>query len=259
MNENIDKLIHETFEKTNDPVNGKKIRYNSDLITENEFYCNNCLDDRKMKVINVKMREDINRNMYNTFEEAFQRNLPLVYELECLQCKSKACLIVQKMNNEIKDIVLYEKSGGCASKNSPDGVKYYLNEAKLSKQIGAKSASMAMYRAALDFLLFEQGYTQGMLGNKIKKLEEDRENNCGPKWAMEIEPQFLEAIKDIGNSSIHPNDGNIKNQEEIDENLLNLVDIVFSELLDKIYEQPIRSKNNLELMKNKISLLNKKE
>lgn len=76
---------------------------------------------------------------------------------------------------------------------------------------------------------------------------------------MEIEPQFLEAIKDIGNSSIHPNDGNIKNQEEIDENLLNLVDIVFSELLDKIYEQPIRSKNNLELLKNKISLLNKKE
>lgn len=180
MNENIDKLIHETFEKTNDPVNGKKIRYNSDLITENEFYCNNCLDDRKMNVINVKMREDKNRNVYNNFEEGFQLNLPLVYKLECLQCKSKACLIIQKMNNEVKDIILYEKSGGCASKNSPDGVKYYLNEAKLSKQIGAKSASMAMYRAALDFLLFEQGYTQGMLGNKIKNLKKIEKTIADP-------------------------------------------------------------------------------
>jgi len=257
MNENIDKVIHETFEKTNDPINGRKIWYSSDLITENEFYCNNCLDDRKMKVINVKMCKD--RAVFNTFEEGFQYNLPLVYELECLQCKSKACLIIQKMNNEVKDIILYEKNGGCASKNSPDGVKYYLNEAKLSKQIGAKSASMAMYRAALDFLLYEQGYTQGMLGNKIKKIEEDREKNCGKKWVMEIEHQFLEVIKDIGNSSIHPNDGDIKKQEEIDENLLNLVDFVFSELLEKIYEQPIRSKNNLELLKNKKNLLSKKE
>ena len=258
MNENIDKLAHETFEKINDKVNEKKVWYNSDLITENEFYCTNCLDDRKMKVINVKMRENRNSNVYDTFEEGFQRNLPLVYELECLQCKAKACLIIQKMNNEVKDIILYEKNGGCASKNSPEGVKYYLNEAKLSKQIGANSASMAMYRAALDFLLYEQGYTEGMLGKKIEKIEKDRENNCGPKWVMEIEPQFLEAIKDIGNSSIHPNDGEIKRQEEIDERLLNLVDIVFSELLDKIYEQPIRSKKNLEILENKKNILNKK-
>ena len=187
------------------------------------------------------MRENTNSNVYDTFEEGFQRNLPLVYELECLQCKSKACLIIQKMNNEVKEIILYEKNGGCASKNSPEGVKYYLNEAKLSKQIGANSASMAMYRAALDFLLYEQGYTKGMLGKKIGKIEKDRENNCGPKWVMEIEPQFLEAIK-----------------EEIDERLLNLVDIVFSELLDKIYEQPIRSKKNLEILENKKNILNKK-
>lgn len=69
--------------------------------------------------------------------------------------------------------------------------------------------------------------------------------------------EYLEAIKDIGNSSIHPNDGEIKRQEEIDERLLNLVDIVFSELLDKIYEQLIRSKKNLEILEK--NLLNKKE
>ncbi len=66
MNENIDKLTHETFKKINDKVNEKKVWYDSNLITENEFYCTNCLDDRKMKVINVKMREKINSNVYDT-------------------------------------------------------------------------------------------------------------------------------------------------------------------------------------------------
>jgi len=56
----------------------------------------------------------------------------------------------------------------------------------------------------------------------------------------------------------HPNNGEIKRQEEIDKRLLNLVDIVFSELLDKIYEQPIRSKKNLEILENKKNILNKK-
>ena len=77
--ENLGRIL-DILKKINDKVNGKKIWYNSDLITENEFYCTNCLDDRKMKVINVKLRENINRNVYDTFEEGFQRNLPLVYE-----------------------------------------------------------------------------------------------------------------------------------------------------------------------------------
>lgn len=71
--------------------------------------------------------------------------------------------------------------------------------------------------------------------------------------------RILRAIKEIDNSSIHPNDGEILKQKEIDEKLLNIVDIVFVELLDKIYEQPIRTKNRLGLLKEKVSILNKKE
>ena len=256
MNDIINKLIHETFDKDS---KGKKVWYNSNLKTEYQFYCNNCSDDRMMKVINVKMRENWDTNEYSNLEKGIQCNLPLVYTLECLQCKARACLIIQKMDDKIKDIILYEKSGGCASKNSPEGVKYYLNEAKLSRQIGAMSASMAMYRAALDFLLYEQGYTSGMLGKKIEKLEEDKNNAVGEKWVKEIDPQFMEAIKDIGNSSIHPNGGDIKKQEAIDEDLLNIVDAVFSELLDIIYEQPAKSKSNLEMLNSKRNMLNQRD
>ena len=76
---------------------------------------------------------------------------------------------------------------------------------------------------------------------------------------MEIDIDYIKAIKEIVNSSVYPNDGDIEKQKEIDTKLLNIVDIIFSELQDKIYEQPIRSKTNLEILKNKISIINNKE
>ena len=76
-------------------------------------------------------------------------------------------------------------------------------------------------------------------------------------WAMEIDIDYIKAIKEIGNSSIHPNEGDIEKQKEIDQKLLNIVDIIFSELLDKIYEQPNRSKRNLEILYDKMKALNK--
>lgn len=93
----------------------------------------------------------------------------------------------------------------------------------------------------------------------ILVIKNDISDKNAPEWAMEIDMDYIKIIKEIGNSSIHPNDGDIEIQKEIDERLLNIVDIIFSELLDKIYEQPIRSKNNLEILKNKMKILNNNE
>ena len=60
--------------------------------------------------------------------------------------------------------------------------------------------------------------------------------------------EFLNIIKDLGNSSIHPNNGDISSQVEIDDKLLEVVDIVFAELLDKEFEQPIKNNRNLNLL-----------
>ncbi len=98
-----------------------------------------------------------------------------------------------------------------------------------------------------------------MIGKKIEELEKDISNEIAPKWAMKIDMDYIKIIKKIGNSSIHPNGGNIEIQKEIDKKLLNIFDIIFSELLDKTYEQPIRSRDNLEIFKNKIKILNNNE
>lgn len=237
--------------------NGAYYYYQFGFECEHDFYCNECLANRKMNVKNINKKLDSAND--KILEKALEKVYPLIYELTCLQCKSKAYLVIYRNENKFKSAILYEKTGGCSSKNAPNGVKYYLNQAYQSRIMGAASASMSMYRAAMEFLLFDQRYINGMLGKKIEKLEKDISDGTAPKWAIEIDMDYIKIIKEIGNSSIHPNDGDIEKQKEIDERLLNIVDIIFSELLDKIYEQPIRSKNNLEVLNNKIKRLNNNE
>lgn len=254
MEENIKELLKKAYKKL-PSVNRPQEYYKFNFETEHDFFFNECLAYRKMKVNNINKKIDI---IYTAqLNTALEKTYPLIYELTCLQCKSKAYLIVYKKEKEFKSVIIYEKAGGCSSKNAPEGVKYYLNQAYQARIIGAESASMSMYRAAMDFLLFDQGYTTGMLGKKIENLEEDINNKKAPKWAMEIDIDYIKAIKEIGNSSIHPNEGDIEKQKEIDQQLLNIVDIIFSELLDKIYEQPNRSKRNLEILYDKMKTLNK--
>jgi len=52
-------------------------------------------------------------------------------------------------------------------------------------------------------------------------------------------------ITNIGDT----NGGDITKQNNIDKDSLELVDVIFSELLDKIYEQPLRSSSNLAKLK----------
>ena len=122
-----------------------------------------------------------------------------------------------------------------------------------------KTPSFTVYPATQSFYCFGCGAGGDAITflKKIENLEEDINNKKAPKWAMEIDIDYIKAIKEIGNSSIHPNEGDIEKQKEIDQKLLNIVDIIFSELLDKIYEQPNRSKRNLEILYDKMKALNK--
>lgn len=55
---------------------------------------------------------------------------------------------------------------------------------------------------------------------------------------------FLDVIREIRNCAIHTNSGDITKQQKVDKDLMEVVDIVFAELLNKNYEQPLRSKQN---------------
>lgn len=102
---------------------GAYIYYDFNLDCEHMFFCNECLENRRMKVKNINKK--IERAYGENLEKAIQENIPLIFYLECLQCKSKAYLIIYENDGQQKSVILYEKAGGCTSKNAPDGVKYY--------------------------------------------------------------------------------------------------------------------------------------
>ena len=75
-------------------------------------------------------------------------------------------------------IVLPNRTGGLAMPNTPEGVAFYLDQAAKSHSVGANSAAIAMYRGALEHLLFQQGYKTGMLANMAGRqmtLQTERE------------------------------------------------------------------------------------
>lgn len=236
-------------------------RYNFYTDVQYNMFCAKCLENRLMDVQNV----NIGRGKPYTldYDESdikivLNRLSPLFYVAKCRQCSSITIIVIYKKDDEYMMVKLAQNKGGCISKNSPETVKYYLDQAYLAKEIGANSASMAMYRAALEQVLFEQGYTNGMLGQKLIKLDEDILKDNAPKWTKEFDIDFLRYIKEIGNGAIHSNEGNIERQKDIDNDLIKVVDIVLEELLDKIYEQPKRQENRLNTLKSKSNLFSKK-
>ena len=103
-----------------------------------------------------------------------------------------------------------------------------------------------MYRAALDQLLFHEGYTDGTLGVKIRELGEA---DPAPSWYAELDSAYLEVINWIGSGAIHPNDGDVDRQKLIDRGITEAVDALFTEILDLVYERPEQKKERLSTVR----------
>ena len=161
---------------------------------------------------------------------------PLAAEFTCVQCKTRfdAFIFVGPEGAELA--VFPSVRGGLTTPNTPPGVAYYLDQARRAQSAGANSAAVAMFRAALEHLLFQQGFTDKMLGPKISALKTQREDGTAPRWAMDLDDAFLEVIGKLGNAAIHPGDGDVEKQNVLDGRLIQLLTVTFSELLIDVYE-----------------------
>jgi hypothetical protein len=139
--------------------------------------------------------------------------------------------------------------GGLATPNTPTSVSYYLDQAQRARSVTANSAAIAMYRAALEQLMFDKGFTKGMLDAKIKELEEQIAKGNAQAWARDLDTEYLRVMKELGNAAIHPNGGDVSKQAAFDGNLLIRVERTFQGLLDLAYEEPIRRSQNLSALK----------
>ncbi|WP_437757679.1 DUF4145 domain-containing protein [Sorangium sp. So ce1389] len=175
--------------------------------------------------------------------------------LKCVQCDTQCTLLRYDGPSGQAIVTLFSAYGGISTPNTPPAISYYLDQAHKSHSVGANSAAAAMYRAALEQLLYEQGFQRGMLAQKIIELEQAIANKTGPSWSNDLDVDYLKALKDLGNGSIHTNGGDVTKQAAIDSHLLALVQVTFVGLLQIVYEIPQKKAASLAALKAKAALL----
>ncbi len=164
-----------------------------------------------------------------------RRGMPGLFSATCVQCKLVHDILVHKGPDGPEIAIFSPERGGFSTPHTPDRVRYYLDQAHRAESVGAASAAVSMYRSAAEMLLYEQGYDRGMLNEKITALLADE---TPPPWRAQIDADYFDIVKALGNAAIHPNDGDTSKQQVLDRSLLLDVRLVWEELLDVVYERP---------------------
>ncbi len=267
MISNIDGFINSIFEIVESNSNSYLV--NSIYSPNGNMYCPKCCGERRMSIKWLYSLDSMLQNgrFFITRDLVIENNLCTAevknklissfWTFTCLQCETLFTVAIYEGANGVEMAILPSCTGGVVTPNTPPSVAYYLDQAYRSKSVGANSACISMYRASLEQMLYEQGYKEGMLNKKIQDLEKSKNDVNAKKWVRELDIELLKYIKDLGNGSIHTNDGNVEKQGELDNQLINEIDIVFMALLDMVYEQPIREEERKNLFKSKTKVFEK--
>jgi len=210
------------------------------------FYCPRCMALRRVRSYTSSGR----RKMAPTGLAQIIHSFNILVDIHCLQCHYPA--IVVGVVKELKTVMwnlIYLEPGDFATPNSPEGVKFYLDQAQKAHSMGANSATVAMYRAALEHVMHEIGYTNGMLGRKVSDLENQIANGTAPEQAKKLDPDVLRVLSQLGNASIHANDGKLHVQSVFSEDLISAFQIALLETLDVLFEEPVRAESRKAVLK----------
>lgn len=221
------------------------------------MYCPPCGDIRRMAITPIYLPFPRGARGPYFDKTIITELIPSVFHLRCLQCDTLFTAIIYMGAYGPNLAVLPSCRGGLTTPHTPSGIAYYLDQAQKAHSVGANSAAIAMFRGALEHLLFDQGYKTGMLGKKIDKICEDIKKGTAPKWALELDTDFLKILKDLGNASIHPNNGDVNKQATFDNKLIAQVKQLFLALLFIVYEVPQKKEDILKALRSKAQLFKK--
>jgi hypothetical protein len=101
----------------------------------------------------------------------FGTDPPVLATLHCGQCDTLFTAVLYEGPDGPALAVLPSTRGGLTTPHTTPGVAYYLDQAQRAYSIGANSAAVTMFRGALEHLLFEQGFKDGMCGKKLNDLK----------------------------------------------------------------------------------------
>lgn len=215
-----------------------------------DLYCPGCGGLRKMFITPIYVpRGQLD---YGSHAEPVAKQLtPALFRMRCVQDDTQFTALLYPGAKGPQLAVLPTALGGMSTPHTPRGVAYYLDQAHRSRSVTAYSGAIAMYRGALEHLLFEQGYTVRMIGPKLAKLEADIAAGTAPAWANNLDSEILRVMKELGDGAIHPNDGNVDAQAAFDSEFLALVEETFGMLLFIVYEAPHEKQARLSALRTK--------
>jgi Domain of unknown function (DUF4145) len=229
------------------PVHGPMA--GADLGAFRGTYCGRCADLRRMQLVAADDRcQNLNPRYLHLrsrlLDELDQPQLdklafsvgmpPPAFTATCLECQTRVSLIVDG-GPPVEVIVLGTRAPGMATAHTPDGVRYFLDQAYRARTRGAYTAAMVMYRAALEQLLHDQGFTRGRLVDRINQAV-----TAAPGWLDALDEELMTALRQLGNRAVHVGDGDISQQASFDHELVRDVEHLFVEVLDEVYEAPAR-------------------
>jgi len=225
------------------------LRYQVELqIPDDRLYCPGCSDYRLVSVqvwvgtgTLLRLSRRHPKAKSNVFDpEEWE---PSLLSFKCEQCDMRFSVIIYDGSEGPALAIFPNDSGGLSTHHTPDEVKHFVDEAYKCHSVGANGAAVAMFRVALEQLLHEQGYTEGMLHEKIIALETDIEAGKGNDWAIYLDTEILSVIKKLGNVVAHPKD--IASLTALDNEAVVGVQETFHFLLHEIYEKPYIEQNFL--------------
>ncbi len=180
-------------------------------------------------------------------QNRFQGSL-FIYK--CTTCEKVGRGLVQEINGRFVLLNFFSKNSSVASRNCPESVRYYLEQAASCYSVKAYSATLAMFRTALDAVLYEAGYKDGMVGQKINKLESDIRETKAPKWATDLNIEFMKILKNLGNSSLHISKDDISAEKSITDSDIKQCELALSRLLYFVYEKDASEQDHLTALRN---------
>jgi hypothetical protein len=210
-------------------------------------FCPACSVERRM-LIHLLYFEDVN---------GYGVSGSSLCDVTCLQCEMSGVAVLYEGPEGDMVAVHWPKQGGLSTPNTPKGVAYYLDQAARCETAGASSAAVAMYRAALDHLMFDHGYKKGMLGVRLGAMISDAAAGTGPKWVRDIDHAYFDAIKKLGDGAIHTNDGDVSKQASLDDEVIAGLHVAFTQILEVVYERPAKDSARLAKLQKAASALKK--
>jgi hypothetical protein len=166
--------------------------------------------------------------------------IPMLLHLECLQCgKAKMTLLVYQ-GPDGPDVALFPQQRGAGSPKTPADVAYYLDQARRAASVGARSAAAAMYRSAVELMLYGLGYKQRMLGPKLEALKKDKATGTASVKALRFDDDFGDIARMLGNGAIHAGKAAATKQQGLDVDVVAALEETIDSVLWRLYDEPAR-------------------